>query len=136
MEITTDRPSADLAVIALSGELDGSNFERVIDAGRAALAEGAKRLVLDLSGLTYMGSSGLVAIHSIALLTRGREPVSPEDGWQAIHDIGSEGADAGDPTVYLAAPGPSVARVLERSGMAGLFPVHADRDAAIAAAST
>jgi hypothetical protein len=38
--------------------------------------------------------------------------------------------------VYLAAPAPAVARVLERSGMAGLFPVHADRDAAIAAAST
>jgi anti-anti-sigma regulatory factor len=136
MEITTDRPSAELAVIALAGELDGSNFERVIDAGRAALAEGATRVVLDLSGLTYMGSSGLVAIHSIALLTRGREPVSPEDGWQAIHDIGSEAADGGAPRVYLAAPGPSVARVLERSGMAGLFPLHADRDAAIAAAST
>jgi len=135
MEITTDRPSADLAVIALAGELDGSNFERVIDAGRAALAEGATRVILDLSGLTYMGSSGLVAIHSIALLTHGREPVSPEDGWQAIHDIGSEAADGGDPTVHLAAPGPSVARVLERSGMAGLFPVHPDRDAAIAAAS-
>ena len=36
MDITTERPSADLAVIALTGELDGSNFEQVIDAGRAA----------------------------------------------------------------------------------------------------
>jgi anti-anti-sigma regulatory factor len=134
MEITTDRPSADLAVIALVGELDGSNFERVIEAGREALAGGASRVILDLGGLTYMGSSGLVAIHSIALLTRGREPISPEDGWQAIHDIGSEAADDGDPTVHLAAPGPSVSRVLERSGMASLFPVHADRAAAIAAA--
>ena len=134
MEITTDRPSADLAVIALAGELDGSNFERVIEAGRDALAAGASRVVLDLGGLTYMGSSGLVAIHSIALLTQGREPISPEDGWQAIHDIGSEAAEDRDPQVHLAAPGPSVSRVLERSGMASLFPVHADRAAAIAAA--
>ena len=95
MDITTERPSADLAIIALTGELDGSNFEQVIEAGRIAVAGGATRVVLDLGGLTYMGSSGLVAIHSIALIARGREPISPDDGWQAIHDIGSEAADEG-----------------------------------------
>lgn len=135
MDITTERPSPDVAVIALDGELDGSNFEQVIDAGRAALEAGASRVVIDLGGLTYMGSSGLVAIHSIALLTRGHEPVNPEDGWQAIHDIGSEAVDAGEPTLHLAGPGPSVSRVLERSGMASLFPIHPDRGAAVAAAS-
>jgi hypothetical protein len=135
MDITTDQPTPDVAVIALDGELDGSNFERVIEAGRAALAAGANRIVLDLGGLTYMGSSGLVAIHSIALLTRGLEPVSPEDGWQAIHDIGTESVDATEATVHLAAPGASVGRVLERSGMVTLFPVHTDRAAALAAAT-
>ena len=135
MEITTEHPRPDVAVIALTGELDGSNFEGVIDAGRAAMAAGASRVVLDLGGLTYMGSSGLVAIHSLALLTRGREPISPDDGWQAIHDIGSEANEVGDPTLHLAAPGASVRRVLERSGMATLFPLHHDREAAIAAAS-
>ena len=135
MEITTEQPRPEVAVIALAGELDGSNFEQVIDAGRAAVAAGASRVVLDLSGLTYMGSSGLVAIHSVALLTRGREPISPDDGWQAIHDIGSEANDDSAPTLHLAAPGASVKRVLERSGMATLFPLHEDRKAAIVAAS-
>lgn len=133
MDITTERPSADLAVIVLVGELDGSNFEHVIDAGRAAVAGGASRIVIDLGGLTYMGSSGLVAIHSVAVITHGHEPASPEDGWQAFHDIGTD--EDGEATVYLAAPGPSVTRVLERSGMARLFPVLDDRAAAIAAAS-
>lgn len=136
MDITTEQPTPDVAVIRLDGELDGSNFERVIEAGRSALAGGARRIVLDLGGLTYMGSSGLVAIHSIALLSRGREPISPDDGWQAIHDIGSEANDTADPTVHIAAAGPSVGRVLDRSGMASLFPVHADRDTALAAASS
>ena len=36
MDITTDRPSPDVAVIGLTGELDGSNFEQVIEAGRVA----------------------------------------------------------------------------------------------------
>ena len=136
MDITTERPSPEVAVLALDGELDGSNFQDVIEAGRAALEAGASRVVIDLGGLTNMGSSGLVAIHSIALLSRGKEPINPDDGWQAIHDIGSEAdADAG-PTVLLAAPTPAVSRVLDRSGMASLFPVHPDRATAVAAASS
>jgi anti-anti-sigma regulatory factor len=133
MEITTERATAGVAVIALDGELDGSNFDQVIDAGRAAHAGGARRVVLDLSNVTYMGSSGLVAIHSIALLLAGKEPTSPDDGWQAIHEINQ--AVEGDPSVLLAGPQASVRRVLDRSGMAELFPVHADRDAALGAAT-
>jgi anti-anti-sigma regulatory factor len=133
MEITTERPSAGVAVIALDGELDGSNFDRVIDAGRAAYTGGARRVVLDLSNVSYMGSAGLVAIHSIALLLAGKEPTSPDDGWQAIHEINQ--AVEGDPSVLLAGPQASVRRVLDRSGMAELFPVHADRDAALGAAT-
>ena len=135
MDITTDRPSADLAVIGLTGELDGSNFEQVIDAGRAAHDGGAQRIVLDLSGLTYMGSSGLVAIHSIGLLLRGQEPTSPEDGWQALHDVSASSSAGHDDHLTLAGPPPSIERVLDRSGMLGLFAVHADRESAVAAAS-
>lgn len=135
MEITTDRPQPDLAVIGLIGELDGSNFEEVIAAGRAARDGGASRVVLDLSGLTYMGSSGLVAIHSIALLMHGQEPASPEDGWQSLHDLGNRTSDGPDVALALAGPPPSIARVLDRSGMLDMFPVHADRASAVAAAS-
>ena len=136
MDITTDRPSPDLAVIGLTGELDGSNFERVIEAGRAARDGGAKRIVLDLSGLTYMGSSGLVAIHSVALLLRGQEPTSPEDGWQALHDLVGGAREGLEDALTLAGPPPSIERVLDRSGMLGLFPVHADRASAVAAATS
>ena len=133
MEITTDRPSPDVAVIGLTGELDGSNFEDVIEAGRIARNGGAQRIVLDLAGLTYMGSSGLVAIHSIALLLRGLEPTSPEDGWQAIHDLSSAPETDVDAGLSLAGLPPSVERVLARSGMLDLFAVHPDRETAIAA---
>ncbi|HEY3164756.1 MAG TPA: STAS domain-containing protein [Candidatus Limnocylindrales bacterium] len=135
MDITTDRPSPDVAVIGLTGELDGSNFEAVIEAGRIARNGGAQRIVLDLAGLTYMGSSGLVAIHSIALLLRGLEPTSPEDGWQAIHDLSSAPDTDVDAGLSLAGLPPSVERVLDRSGMLELFAVHPDRETAIAAAT-
>ena len=135
MDITTDRPSADVAVIGLAGELDGSNFEDVIEAGRTVRDAGAQRIVLDLAGLTYMGSSGLVAIHSIALLLRGLEPTSPEDGWQALHDLSTAAETDVDAGLSLAGPPASVERVLDRSGMLALFVVHPDRETAIAAAT-
>jgi anti-anti-sigma regulatory factor len=136
MDITSEQPTTDVAVIGLTGELDGSNFDQVIDAGRAARDGGARRIVIDMAGLTYMGSSGLVAIHSIALLLRGQEPTSPEDGWQALHDLGTVAATEGEPGVVLAGPPPSIERVLDRSGMLGLFPVQADRASAVAAMTT
>jgi anti-anti-sigma regulatory factor len=135
MDITTNRPAADVEVLALTGELDASNFERVIDAARAAHDGGAKTLVIDLSGLSYMGSSGLVAIHSAALIMRGEQPPSPEDGWDAFHRLG-HAVDAGpDQRVLLVAPSPAVDRVLERTGLKRLFGIHPDVDTAVAAAT-
>jgi anti-sigma B factor antagonist len=134
MDITTDRQRDDVAVVALTGELDGSNFEQVIETARSLRDQGVHHLVLDLSGLSYMGSSGLVAIHSAAMLARGQEPPSPEDGWDAFHRMGDDVARGSDDgSLRLVAPSPAVDRVLDRTGMKRLFEVHPDRDAALAA---
>jgi stage II sporulation protein AA (anti-sigma F factor antagonist) len=121
-----------VAVVALDGELDASNYERVIEAVRDAYARGSRGLVLDLSKLTFMASSGLFALHSAFRIMRGETPPDPEAGWGALHEMArdheSEGAD-----VRLAGPQEAIARVLERTGMSKLFPVDADRATAVAA---
>ena len=132
MDITTERPRDDVAVVALSGELDASNYQQLIDTARSLKAEGTHHFILDLSGLTYMGSSGLVAIHSAALLARGIEPPSPEDGWDAFHQMSNEVATGSDDgSLRLVAPPPSVDRALDRTGMKRLFAIHADRAEAL-----
>lgn len=137
MDITTERPRDDVAVVALTGELDASNYEQVIDIARQLRDQGAHHLVLDLSGLTYMGSSGLVAIHSAAILARGGEPPSPEDGWDAIHRMSNDVATGtNDGSLRLVGPSASVDRVLERTGMKRLFEVHGDRESALGAIHT
>jgi anti-anti-sigma regulatory factor len=120
------------AVISVSGELDASNFQSLIDVGQELRAAGAERLVVDLSGLTYMASSGLVALYSLAVIMRGEQPPDPEEGWSAFHAIGTD-ADAGpDKTVKLLGPQPHVGRVLERTGLTRFFDVYLDRDTALA----
>jgi anti-anti-sigma factor len=121
-----------ITVVALDGELDASNYERVIEVVREAYANGARGLVIDMSKLTFMASSGLFALHSALRIMRGETPPDPEMGWSALHQVAQDHASAAA-TVRLAAPQEAIARVLERTGMAALFGVDASRDDATAA---
>ena len=133
METTIERiGDGTTAVVAVTGELDASNFQNLIDVGRELHAAGTRRLILDLGGLTYMASSGLVALYSLALILRGDEPPDPEEGWGAFHAIGTDLEAAAHHGVKLLRPQASVSRVLERTGLTRFFDVYTDRDAALA----
>lgn len=121
-----------VSVVELDGELDASNYERVIEAVRDAYERGTRGLVLDLSKLTFMASSGLFALHSAFRIMRGDTPPDPEAGWGALHEMAGD-HDLESADVRLAGPQEAIARVLDRTGMAKLFPIDADRASAVAA---
>lgn len=119
-----------LAVMRLEGELDAASYLDVIERTRELAGQGVNRLLVDLTELSYMGSSGLFALHSMAMLLRGETPPDPEHGYAALDQ-----AESSDDTVSelkLLSPQPQVQRVLERTGMTRFFEVHADRAAALA----
>ena len=134
MTIDVDDLGGDRAVsvVALDGELDASNYERLIEVVRDAYSRGTRGLVLDLSKLSFMASSGLFALHSAFRIMRGETPPDPEAGWGALHEM-SHDHDVEAANTRIAAPQEPIARVLERTGMGKLFPVDADRDMAVAA---
>jgi len=121
-----------VTVVALAGELDASNYEQVIDVVRTAYAEGSRGLVMDLSELTFMASSGLFAMHSAVRIMRGETPPDPEEGWGALHQMAQD-QDAQASNVRLAAAQEPIARVLDRTGMLRLFALDATRADAVAA---
>ncbi len=57
VKISVSERDATTAIL-LEGELDISNADDVREAIRNALSRGPKRLVLDLSGLTFLDSTG------------------------------------------------------------------------------
>ena len=123
-----------VTVLALDGELDASNFDALIREVQGLYGGGTRRLVLDLAGLRFMASSGLVALHSIVRILHGETPDDAEAGWQALHDVGRDAAGGSTQTeVQLAGVQPAVQRVLQRTGLDRLFIVHEDRGAALAA---
>lgn len=123
-----------ITIIALDGELDASNFNELIETGRRLYDAGTRHLLLDLTNLRFMASSGLVALHSILRLMHGEARTDPEAGWGALHALGLDVAGGGTQTeVQLCGAQGAVDRVLTRTGLSGLFVVHPDRAGALAA---
>jgi anti-anti-sigma regulatory factor len=120
-----------VTVLEIHGDLDYSNYLDVIEKAREAHTAGARNLVIDLSDVPYMGSSGLFALHSVALLMMGQAPPDPESGWDSYHALDRTLSSGLHPQVKLLGPPPRVDQVLERTGMKRFFEIHTDRDQAI-----
>jgi anti-anti-sigma regulatory factor len=134
MPVTTEQVqgSVPVTVLEVHGDLDYSNYLDVIERAREAHGAGARHLVIDLSNVPYMGSSGLFALHSVALLMMGQTPPDPESGWDSYHALDRTLSSGIHPQVKLVGPQPPVDRVLERTGMKRFFEIHPDRAAAVA----
>ena len=66
MNITAEQSAAHMPVTTfrLQGDLDGSNYLDLIAAAKTAQQNGAKHLLIDLGGVPYMSSAGLVALRT------------------------------------------------------------------------
>jgi anti-anti-sigma regulatory factor len=123
---------ANVTILQLTGKLDGSNYLELVEEARRVYMDGARDLLIDMSQLTYMSSSGIAAIHKTALMFRGMPVLEDESGWSAYHAIDRDRSNGVQQHVKLLSPQPEVARVLELSGFTGLFEIHSDLSQAVA----
>ena len=123
-----------VTILALDGELDGTSYERVIDAVHRIYEAGSRRLVMDLTNLQFISSAGLVAMHASMRMMRGEAPPDPEQGWEALRAIRTE-VEEGAVQVNLRLCGTqdAVQKVLDRTGLGPLIPSYPDRASALAA---
>jgi anti-anti-sigma regulatory factor len=138
MNFSVDQAEGDqpVTILRLEGDLDAANFETVIEEGTRLHAEGTSNLLVDLRAVPFMGSSGLVALHSLALLLAGGPGDDLSSGWEAQHAIARavEGGMQNHLKVLLPPdPDSSLARVMDRTGMNRFIEVCTDEATAIAA---
>jgi len=120
-----------VAVIRLEGQMDGQNFHELISKARELYEAGARDMLLDLGGLTYISSAGLVALHAVALLLRGDSLPDPEQGWAALRSM-DRARDAGrQEHVKLLNPRPEITSVLDMVGFSAFFETFTDLDKAV-----
>jgi anti-anti-sigma regulatory factor len=104
----------------------------LIASSRQAHSAGSRCLLIDMSATPFMSSSGLVALHTVALLMQGQALPDPDLGWGALHAISAQTDEETQRHVKLLNPQPQVERALEKTGLKPFFEIYTDRDTAIA----
>ncbi len=120
-----------VTVIKLDGQLDGQTYQDLINRAKVAQAEGGRDFLIDMTDLTYISSAGLVALHSVALLTQGEELPDTEHGWSALRSMGKTSGSTVQQHIKLLNPCEEVKSVLDMVGFGNVFEVFTDLDEAV-----
>lgn len=130
--VTQQQGRVPVTVLQTHGDLDASNFKTLIARATEVYEAGARDILLDMSNTSFMSSSGLAALYSIATLLRGDGVPDLEAGWGVFHSISRESDSGVQPHFKLLNPQPNVDQVLEMSGLKQFFEVHTNLETAIA----
>lgn len=120
-------------ILHVSGRIDASNFNKLIEKTRQLFAGDAEYLLLDLGDCDFLSSSGLFALHNMALMAHHLEPLDPEDGWQALHNMSKELDRDLKANFKIVNLQPKVARTLNISGLLPFLDIYSDSDEALKA---
>ncbi|HXV41842.1 MAG TPA: STAS domain-containing protein [Anaerolineae bacterium] len=137
MNITVKQMQGKVPVTILQthGDLDASNYQDLIAKGQEVYQAGARDILLDMSDTDFMGSSGLAALHSLALMVRGEALPDLESGWNVFHEI-DRARDSGlQQHLKLLNPQPQINRTLEMTGLKQFFEIYTDLETAVASFS-
>jgi anti-anti-sigma regulatory factor len=125
MEITVSlqQASEPVAVMRLQGSIDASNFVQIVDKAQEIYQNPSRNLILDLSEVSSISSTGLAAIHQIALLFSGiPDAIKHPD---LTHNSNAR------KRVKLLSPQPDVEKTLEAAGLKLFFKVFHDLESAL-----
>jgi len=120
-----------ITIIKLDGELDGQTYQSLIEKAREVYESGTRNFLIDLEGLTYVSSAGLVALHTVALMARGEALPDTEAGWSTIRSVGAASTSGVQEHVKLVNPREEVQSVLDMVGFSSAFEIFNDLDEAI-----
>lgn len=120
-----------VTVLQPHGAVDASNYAELIAAAQQAYAGGARDILLDLGEVSYLSSSGIVALQSIAALVRGAELPDLASGWGAFRALDRDRESGCQEHFKLLNPQPRVDRVLETVGVKRFLDVYVDLDQAV-----
>jgi ABC-type transporter Mla MlaB component len=124
LDVTRQPGPVPTEIFHLAGVLDGRTYEQLMTWAKEAYDQGNCQLVLDLSGVERIATSGLYALHAIAALFRG-EGMPAADGWNSLRQLAHEG-QRGAPhgAVAVANARPAVARLLLAGGIDKVMPLQ------------
>lgn len=116
-----------VTVFAVEGDIDVSSYEELLAKAKEAHQAGMRNLLLDLTKVKYIGSSGLQAFHHIFSMLRDATPERDEAMKRGLRDGSYKSAH-----FKLLNPSRDVTSVLTMSGFDMFLEIHTNRKKAIA----
>jgi anti-anti-sigma regulatory factor len=130
VNISIHKAEKPIAIMRVIGEVNASNYLDVIMKARDLYREDTVHdLILDLSGVTDISTTGLAALHQISLIYAGSEHSIEQDGTEMRPEITH--SSSARKHVKLLAPQPEVDQALQEAGFKLFFKVFGDLESAI-----
>jgi anti-anti-sigma regulatory factor len=126
IDISIQQTSETVAVMKLTGDINASNFMEIVDKAGETYMNPSRYLIIDLSDVPSISSTGMVAIHKIALIYSG----VPQDVQENENPDFTHSNEARK-YVKLLSPQPQVDETLGKSGMKLFFKIFDDLDSAL-----
>jgi anti-anti-sigma regulatory factor len=120
-----------VTVMKLTGNLDASNYATVIAKAQDAFDEGARSLLIDLSGVPYVSSAGLMSLHTVALIFAEHPTQSKESSRPASRSVNAQNEKIVRQHVKLLSPQSAVEEVLDVVGLKQFLDIYTDLEAAV-----
>lgn len=111
--VSEEKGNVPVTILQLTGDLDGKTYQELDAKAGDLIGAGASNLLFDLSGVGFMGSAGLRALHAISNRVKTAGP------------NGSAGK------MMLLNPSDAVSRVLKTLGFDQHFSIHHNLDEAL-----
>jgi len=122
-----------VSILHLQGALNARSYRDLIARAKEIYQAGGRYLILDMSDVPAVGISSILALHSIAVLMQGKEPLNPEAGWDALHAVARDLEVGGLQEHFrLLNPKPDVKETLEQAGFGSFLEIHSNLETAIA----
>jgi anti-sigma B factor antagonist len=113
-----------VTVFEVRGDIDSYTYEALQARFEQARSAGMRHLLLDLSGVNYVGSAGLRVFHHVAGVLRSIDETAPENGLT--------GGSFKSSHFKLLNPSRDVAHMLNATGFDLFLEIYRDRQTAVA----
>ena len=111
--VSEEKGNVPVTILQLTGDLDGKTYNELEAKAGEVISAGASNILFDLSGVGFMGSAGLRALHSVS------------------NRIKTAGPNGSAGKMMLLKPSDAVSRVMKTLGFDQHFSIHSDLDEAL-----
>ena len=128
IRVSTEQGRVPVTVLHLTGDVDVHSYEQLQAAAEQAQTDGARYVLLDLTGVGYISSAGIRAINHIFYLLRVDAPAESD----AVIRAGVEAGTFKSAHLKLLNPNKRVAEALKITGVDMFLDFHHDLATAVA----